>query len=62
MWGGGVVATEKGGSVTTFPFMVNDPKGPRRTQEKCNMEAQQAIRDFFMQKAKGTSTSRKTSW
>ena len=45
---GEIVATEKGGNVTTFPFMMNDPEGPRRTQHKCIMEAQKVIREKTM--------------
>ena len=40
---GEVISTAKGGNVTTFPFVVDDPKSPCRTQQKCIIDAQKAI-------------------
>lgn len=40
---GDVIGTDKGGNVTTFPFMSDDPQGPKRTKEKCIVHAQQAV-------------------
>ena len=38
-----MIGTGKGGNVTTFPFIVSNPKGPCRTEQKCIVDAQKAI-------------------